>query len=301
MKTHANLTRRAFLHTAASAAAAAAVRPASSASGTWPPPIVVFSKVYQEISLDFEKAADMTAAAGLHGIDCPVRPGGEIEPDRAAEDMPRYAEILRRRGVAMRLLTTGIVETSSPFAERILRTARQLGITHYRLGPWRIPKSGDVDLARIRAQLKDLAALNREIGVTAVAQNHSGNFVGGDLSQMFEIVKDFDPREIGVAFDLGHAIVTHGDEWPAHYKRLAPHIQVAYVKDVKRPKQFVALGEGEFGTTDWFARLRRLPLTTPISLHIEYDWSAGAPKTAEALLPVLRANLQVLRGWLAGA
>ena len=50
-------------------------------------------------------------------------------------------------------------------------------------------------------------------------QNHSPNApntkgpVGGDLNELYDLVKDFDPNQIGVAFDLGHAIIVHGDEW----------------------------------------------------------------------------------------
>src|SRR6516162_9208215 len=64
---------------------------AGQASGS---PIVVFSKVYQELKLSFDDAAAVTAEAGLDGVDCPVRPGGEILPEHAAEELPRYVETL---------------------------------------------------------------------------------------------------------------------------------------------------------------------------------------------------------------
>src|SRR5437899_6625664 len=85
-------------------------------------PIVVFSKVFQELKLNFEQAAEITAQAGLDGVDCPVRPEGEMLPERAAEELPRYEEILRKRGLKIRLLTTAIVSPSTPHAEVILRT-----------------------------------------------------------------------------------------------------------------------------------------------------------------------------------
>ena len=58
------------------------------------PPVAVFSKLYQELKLNFEQSAEVTAEAGLDGIDCAVRDKGEIEPARAADEMPRYAEAL---------------------------------------------------------------------------------------------------------------------------------------------------------------------------------------------------------------
>lgn len=303
MSTSDVLSRRSFLARSLQASAVLASGRALAAGGDapWPPPIAVFSKLYQELKLDVDRAAEITAAAGLAGIDCPVRAKGEIEPEKAADEMPRYAEALRKRGVAMMLLTTDLLAAESPHAETVLRAAKRLGIGQYRLGFRRIPKTGGVDLDAIRAELKGLAALNRAIGITGAIQNHSGAYVGGDLTQMHDLVKDLNPDEMGVAFDLGHAIVTHGDDWPRHFERLAPHIRIAYVKDVVPPKQWLALGKGEFEKANWFPRVRKLNLRAPISLHVEYDWAAGAEKTYDRMLAALRADVTTLKGWMAKA
>jgi len=297
------VSRREFL----AASAAAALWPGA-APGTRraAPPLAVFSKVYQELKLDFDGAAEITAEAGFEGIDCPVRPRGEIAPERAVDDMPRYADALRKRKVDMLLLATEITSVASPHAENILRTAKKLGIRHYRLGT-RLIRGGRTSAAMIpeaRAEIKELAALNREIGICAIFQNHSpgGQYLGGDLAVMSEIVKDFDPDQVGVAFDLGHAIVVHGDDWTGHFERLKTHVKVAYVKDVRRPKQFVAFGEGEFGKTDWFRRLKQMNYAAPFSVHVEYDWAGkGNPKTREALLGTLKQCAAALRRWYSEA
>ena len=303
------VSRREFLTRAAIAASAAAAwrGGAGAAFGAEKsrPPITVFSKIYQELKLDFEQAAALTADAGLDGIDCPVRPGGEILPERAADEMPRYAEALRKRKVDMLLLTTGILGVSSPHAEAILRAGKKLGIRYYRLGArnHKPGKAKETTIAEAKAELKDLAALNKELGVCGVFQNHSGaSFVGGDLAELHEIVKDFEPEQIGAAFDLGHAIITHGDEWPTHFEKLRSHVKVAYVKDVSRAKQFVPFGEGEFGKSDWFKRLKQMNYAAPFSLHIEFNYAGkGNPKTRDALLQALRNSAGVLRRWVAEA
>ena len=264
----------------------------------WPPPVVVFSKIFQELNLDFEAAAKLTAAAGLDGIDCPVRPGGEVSPETVADQLPAYVAVLKRYNLILGLITTAITEPASPYAETILRTARSLGVTHYRLGPWRIPKTGSVDLRELRAKLKDLAAMNCTLGITGVIQNHSGAFVGGNLAQLRALVEGYNPAEIGVAFDLGHAIIVHQGDWIQHFEALQPWVRVAYVKDVRLPSTWVPLGEGEMARTDWFRRLKRLGLSTPISLHVEYDWAAGQPKSADRLRACLSADQLRLREWL---
>jgi len=292
-----SLSRRTFLARTAASLSAAALCPANAAA-VWPPPVVVFSKVFQELKLDREQAAELTEAAGLDGVDCPVRPGGEIEPDRAAEELPRYAEALRRRGRRIGLLTTHITSPASPHAETILRTARALGVRWYRTGYWRISKDKAPNLDAIRSELRDLAAMNRELGITGVVQNHSGAFVGGDLDQMERMLDGCHPDHIGLAFDFCHALITHGEDWVRHYERLAPRIRVVYVKDVRLPRDFVPLGEGALSRTGWVARVRGLNLESPISLHIEYDWAHGEPKTPDRLAAALHRDLAVLNRWL---
>ena len=90
-----------------------------------------------------------------------------------ADDLPRYAEALGRRKQKLLLLTTAILSPSTPHAEKILRTAKKLGVTHYRLGYWSYKNQPDRAKlqAEVRAQLKDLAALTCEIGMKGVYQH----------------------------------------------------------------------------------------------------------------------------------
>src|SRR5262249_223629 len=107
------LSRREFLaQTATAVAALSAALPAQAAIQSVP--IVVFSKVYQELDLNFDDAAEVTEAGGLDGIDCPVRPGGEILPENAESELPAYAAALRKRKLQLSLLTTAITGPSSP-------------------------------------------------------------------------------------------------------------------------------------------------------------------------------------------
>jgi sugar phosphate isomerase/epimerase len=305
-------SRRQFIRRTMPAIAALGLAPKAArlafGAPAFAPPVAVFSKVYQELKLDFEQSAEVTAEGGLDGIDCPVRPGGEIAPPAAADQMPLYAEALRRHGVRMLLLTTGIVGVSSPHAGEILRTAKGLGITCYRLGYWahRPDRPAERLLAEIAPQLKDLAAMNKELGVCGVYQNHSApqnharRNAGCDLAELYDMVKDLDPDQIGVAFDLGHAIVEHGDRWREHFERLKPHIRVVYIKDVQRPAKFVRFGEGEFGRSGFFPLLARMNYRAPLSMHVdEFNWAPDGHKTRQVLVQNLKECRRVLGQWLA--
>ena len=277
------------------------------ADGTPALPIVVFSKVYQELKLSFDDAAAVTAEAGIDGIDCPVRPGGEVLPEHVTGELPQYASALRKRGLQMPLLTTAITGVASPHTVEILRTAKKLGVKFYRLGfiIRESNASASKQVREFKAQLKDLAALNKQVGIGAIVQNHSPSgqtYVGGDLTELSEIVKDFDPAQIGVAFDIGHALVVHGDGWRLHFEKLKPHLKIAYVKDVKREGRWVPFGTGDIGSTGYFKLLRELNYQAPVSLHIEFDWTdGGKAKTRAALVKALQESARVLRHWLASA
>ena len=304
------VSRRQFVRKTTAAATALAFSPwslrSAFAAEKFSPPIVVFSKVYQTLSLSFDEAAAVTAEAGLDGVDAPLRPGGEILPERATEELPRYVETMHERKLQLPLLTTAIITTSSPHTEDILRTAKKLRIQHYRLGF--IQREGDAaqQVAEFKAQLKDLAAMNKEIGIGALVQNHSpaghGNYLGGDLTDLREIVSDFDPAQIGVAFDIGHAIIVHKEEWRPHFEALKSHIKVAYVKDASMTGRWVPFGEGDVGRLGYFKLLKEMGYNAPISMHIEFDWThQGKTKNREALVKALKESAGTLRKWLAEA
>jgi sugar phosphate isomerase/epimerase len=317
MSNHSHpVTRRRFLEVASRSAAAVGVGyfsllPKNSAAGLIDPgvvpPTLVFSKVYQELKLNFQQGAEVTAEAGFKGIDCPVRPGGEIEPEQAADAMPRYAEALAKHGTRMQLVTSGILGVDSPNARDILAAAKKLDIHYYRLGFWyyRSAEAAEREKLRadIRSRLKELAAMNKELGVCALFQNHSSDNdktkgpVGADLTEVHELVREFSSGQIAVAFDLGHAIISHGDAWHEHFERLKDHIRVVYIKDVQRPAKFVPFGQGEFGHTDFFQRLIKMHYSAPLSIHIEYPWAPQGKQTRTALVQTLKESRQTLEQW----
>jgi L-ribulose-5-phosphate 3-epimerase len=304
------LSRRQFLNRTVRTSSLAAFGAASACSlfgaPARPPrlPIVVFTKVYQPLNLDFEKVAALTAAAGLDGVDSPVRPKGEILPEKVADDLPRYAEALQKHRLTIPLITTAIVSPSSPNAEELLRAAKKSGVQFYRLG-FVDPLSDQPvkeQIAEARAKLKDLAALNKEIGIGAIFQNHSpaGHaYLGGDLNDMLDILAGFDPNQIGAAFDIGHALKVHGPGWRPLFDKLKPHLKIAYVKDVNKQGTWVPFGQGEIGKVGYFKLLREIGYHAPISMHIEFDWSQkGKNQTEEALLEALKQTAGAARDWL---
>jgi L-ribulose-5-phosphate 3-epimerase len=299
-------SRREFLRSAAvgvSCLPLAGPSLAASTSDARRLPVVVFSKIYQSLKLNFSESAAVTAEAKLDGVDAAVRERGEVLPERVGEDLPRYVEALKQRGLMMPFITSGITQVESPHSEQILRTAHKLGVENYRIGF--VDKKSDVpvkqQLEQMKAHLKDLAALNKQLGICGMVQNHSPSgrtFLGGDLTELRELVSGLDPAEIGVAFDIGHALIVHGDDWRPHFEALKPHLKVAYIKDAKH-QGFVPFGEGEVGKCGYFKVLKEIGYHAPLCMHIEFDWSQkGKNKTRNALLQALTQSRKVLSDWV---
>ena len=142
--------------------------------------------------------------------------------------------------------------------------------------------------------------MNKQLGIGALFQNHSGSF-GANLRDLREVVSGFDPAQIGVAFDIGHAILVHGKDWEVHFEALKAQLRVAYIKDARQGKNWVPFGEGEIAQSGYFRRLRQLGYRAPFSMHIEYDWSnQGRARNRETLLKALQESRMMLRHWLAG-
>src|SRR5262249_3460561 len=142
------------------------------------------------------------------GIECPVRAKGQIEPERVEEDLPKMVDAFKKRGLEVSVISTDIRHPSQPFTPRVLRTAKKLGIRQYLIAYsyYNLAKSVPEQLAEIRAELKDLAAFNKELGMQAGYQNHSGaTMIGAAGWDVYELIKDLDPQYLGAFFDIGHA------------------------------------------------------------------------------------------------
>jgi sugar phosphate isomerase/epimerase len=288
------MTRRTFL--AGAASLAAVPRRALEA-----PQVALWSEVCDDLGLSFEETAALVAEAGLDGIDCPVRPGAKVLPERAADDLPRVAEAQRKQGRKVLLIATAIRGPDSPHAEKILAAAAALGIRYYRIGYWKYGADPKKELEEVRARLKDLAALNRQHGLCGIFQNHSGDgCVGAKLDDLAEILRGIDPAQVAVAFDIAHALREIGDAWRERYEKLRPHAKVVYVKDVSAAGKWVRFGEGRVARTGYFELAKRDGAGAPVSMHHEHAWWGGEyPKTREGLARSVRADLATLKGWLA--
>jgi len=300
------LNRRDFIRTTALAAAAAPLGVRTFAPQQARPrwKIIAFSKPF--VQLNFDDTADLVADVGWEGIEIPVRKAStHIQPERVEDDLPKMIEALKKRGREAAMITTDIVGVDAS-AELILRTAAKLGIRKYRLGPIRYVASKSIpqQIAEIKPRIRDLAQLNKTLGIQGGIQNHSGaDYFAAPVWDAMQTLEGLDPASMGMAFDIGHATLEGGLSWPIQARLAEPRYSVVYVKDFRWEKQdkgwtsvWCPLGQGMVNKK-FFATLAQSSYAGPIGQHHEYDLG----KTMAENVAHYKEDLRVLRGWLKDA
>ncbi|HEY1174368.1 MAG TPA: sugar phosphate isomerase/epimerase family protein [Verrucomicrobiae bacterium] len=298
------LSRREFLFQSAMAAGALSIGASSltaqtAAKGKYP--IIAFSKPFQQ--LNAKETADFVAEVGWEGIECPVRPKGQIEPEKAPDELPKFVETFRKQKLDVYILTTAITSMQTPHTETVLRTASKLGIKRIRMGFWKYAKDKNPadQLKEVGAQLKDIAAACKDLGIQAGFQNHSGkDYVGAPVWDVFSIIKDLDPKHMGMCFDIGHATIEGGLSWPLEARLMEPFYTAVFVKDFFWKKDdkgvwkmtWAPLGEG-LVSKNFFDTLKKSSYSGPISQHHEYEMG-----DMKEMMVHMKKDLQVLKQWL---
>lgn len=229
------MERRRFIATTAAALGGLASSRAAEATKTASTrPILGFTKSFADVSL--AESAALVEEVGWDGVDVPIRKGSTHIPfERAAEDFPAFIDLLKQRGKQHCMVTTDIIGVGAE-QEKFLRLLASCGIKKYRLGFQRYTNNDQpMKVAReMAARLQDIAALNRELGLWGGYQNHSGhNYFGGPIWDVMMALEKTEEKHLGLCFDIAHATVEGGQNWPIQYRLARPRIGVAYLKDYR--------------------------------------------------------------------
>ena len=149
-------------------------------------------------------------------------------------------------------------------------------------------------LEAFKPKFKELAALNRESGITAVYQNHAGGkYMGATFWDLLQVLKDIPREEIGSIFDIRHAVAEGSGAWPLYYDIIKPHIAALSVKDFKwgfkKEKDtrlsplHGPLGEGQVDYKKFLKQYKSDFPSSLVTLHIEYLSKEGVEKNIAAI------------------
>ena len=304
-------SRRVVLQSGVAALLGSRLLPAAEKTGKLK--VAIFSKhlLFLQGAALAQAAADM----GFDGIDLAVRKGGHVEPERVKEDLPRLVALIRQHGLEVPMLTTDIADTSTPFAEDIIRCMADLNIRHYRWGGFKYNNESSIaaQLDALKPRVAKLAELNTRYKVGAMYHTHSGfDLVGAPIWDLHELLAGQDPAAVGVNYDIGHATVEGGfGGWIDSLRVTGPYLRGIAVKDFLWEKDkrkqwrpaWKPLGEGMVNFAQFFQMVKATGFSGPLQLHIEYplqgvEDGAKTVRDANGVFSAMTRDLKQLRGYL---
>ena len=273
-------------------------------------PIAIFEKVFEALSYD--ELADAVVAIGADGVEATIRPGGHIEPAVAQDEVPKMASALQKRGKRIVIAATHIRRGDEPQTDALLRTLARQGITHYRMGHYYYDMSKPLkpQLDNYAAMARDLAALNREVGIQGLYQNHSGSnarrgFLGALGWDAAMLLDGIDPDALGMAMDTRHLRMDTGSSWRTALAACKSHIRSIYVKDGiwkgERGDEYedVALDTG-FVNKSIFDTIRAGLKPMPLCIHMEWlGYRVFQKDEIPRAIQAHQRDIAALRSWMA--
>jgi sugar phosphate isomerase/epimerase len=276
--------------------------------------IAIFSK-----HLEFLEGDELARGAkeiGFDGIDLAVRKGGHVEPERVKQDLPALVSIIRAQGLEVPMLTTDIVDADTPYAGDVLESMTALGIHYYRWGGFKWNNSRPIaqQIDEFKPRVAKLAALNARYQASAMYHTHSGaGLVGASIWDLHAILGGFDPKLVGVNYDVGHATVEGGlGGWIESFRITGEYLRGVAVKDFLWEKDAAGhwqaawkpLGQGMVRFPQFFTMLRQARFSGPLQLHFEYPLGGaenGKKKdltmSRADIFAAMRRDLTTLRGY----
>jgi sugar phosphate isomerase/epimerase len=290
--------------------------------------ICIFSKHLQWASVN--DAAAIARDIGFDGVDLTVRAGGHVLPDRVETELPAAVEMVRRAGLQVPMITTGIMSVETPHAEAVLKTANRLGIRQYRLGFLNYSAGQGIAerLNELKPQVRALAELNKEHQICGMYHTESGpGRVGGPIWDLWTMLQGLDPRWIGINYDIGHATVEGGyGGWIASSRLVKNQMKGIALKDFTwqqnkgkntHPDPFDSslaienawvphwcpTGRGMVNFPGFFAIVKENGFSGPVQLHFEYPELGGAANgnktltvSKQEVIDAMRRDLTYVRG-----
>jgi sugar phosphate isomerase/epimerase len=304
-------TRRSFLQNASLlagslAASGLTTSQAAAATAARPNKLCFFTKHLQ--SLGFDDIAGLAAEMGVDGVESPIRPKGHIEPEKVEDELPRFIEALKKQNLEMTILTSGINEVSQEQrTESVLRTAAKLGVKRFRMLYYKydLDKPIWAQLQEVKPRLKDLIQLCQEIGIQPLFQNHSGkDYFGAPIWDIYSLMQEYPAEQFSFCYDIYHATVEGGMQWPLSAALTADHWGAIYFKDfqwIGRKAEGCPLGQGQVNP-DFAKLLLKRGYTGPISLHVEYlKGDAKDPAVLKQFREAHVRDFAVLKQWMGWA
>ena len=261
-------------------------------------PYIVFTKHLKELSV--ERLIEAMKAVGADGADLCVRPGYPVNPDNAAEALPRAAEAFQAAGLSIPMVTapTDLTSVSAPYVEALLKACSEAHVPLIKLGYWPAPTDGYWDaVGRMKDDVRAFAEVGARYGVRPCLHTHSCSNLGLNAAALMHVLRDFRPEEVGAYVDVGHLAVC-GEPPALAFAMAAEWLAAVAIKDMDRVKtdrgvqtRAVAMGQGFVDWPQAMGWLAKHDFHGPLSFHCEFP-----ADSTDALLEQAKKDIAYLRG-----
>lgn len=250
--------------------------------------LVMFSKSLKDLGVSqmIAKAHEL----GLDGYDFTVRPGYVVNPDNAAEALPKVVAEFNKEGLSVPMITArgDLVNPADADVKPLLGTMDKAGIRLLKLGYFNFKLQPSfsywAEVDRIRKLFERWAQLGKEYNVRILYHTHSSDpgeneYLGSNASNLMHLIKGLDPKGFGAYLDAGH-LTAEGERFPYAMAIVGEYLQAVALKDTLKEwdrnsdcpkKRWVKAGEGHVDWNTVFAELVRHKFQGPLSIHCEYE------------------------------
>ena len=266
--------------------------------------LTVFTKPWTD---PLPQLADTIAALGVDGVEFPVRPGYQVEPDRVAQGLPEAVEAFRQRQLR-------IMSVAGSVDERTIAACGDSGIPTIRIFAPIDPKAGyAASFERYRRQFDAVLPHLERFGVGIGVQNHSGNCIGSAMG-LLHLIEPYEPKHVSAVLDMAHCTLAGEPAalaldiiWPR--VRGLVNFKSAYRERTNGPEEaeaawrirWTTARHGGFSWSELARDVRGRGFQGAFCLPAEYSDPGGKPqRMGSDVLPFLRDDVATLKT-LAGA
>lgn len=259
--------------------------------------LALFVKPWKSLSL--AELGAHVRQLGFEWIELPVRPGFPCQPESIEQDLPRAGQILNDVGVQILNVTAALPLDD----ERLYAACAAAGVGMNRVMFRTEGKPYWEAEEAARRQLDAALPLCERYGVQVGIQNHCGAYVGVHELGLHHLVKDYDPRYVGIIWDAAHNAL-EGMEPELALDVVTSHLCCVNLKNgfwrqVSGPEAEVAQWKvywtsGRQGRANWprvAAKLKLMQYAGPICLTAEYSDEASVDRLIQADLAFAQSLL----------
>lgn len=269
--------------------------------------LIYFTKFLKGLTV--KQIGETAKRMGFDGLDLAVRSGQAVNPDNVATALPEAMKVWTDMGVSVPLVSmeTRTTDPRNASTQRLYEACAKAKIKFIKIGYWRWRTGQDYwpGVEKVRDDVKDFEKISRELGITTVIHTHSGDYYGCNASSAMTLVKDRDPKYVGLYLDPAHLFVAGEPLELAlaiakDYLSLIACKNCTYVqKESKGPaaeweRNWCLVFDGLVNWPEAVGLLKKIGYDGPISIHGEYT----GPQEREFILPRVEKDAAFIRKYV---